>query len=67
MNTRVSMDSVRIMKLHGTVTRDLALRIIDADARAEQVSFPNESDLSVQLGVSRTVVREAMKVLVDKG
>src|SRR3954465_4800733 len=54
-------------KLHGTVTRELALRILEADRKAELISFPNESDLSTQLGVSRTVVREALKVLVDKG
>jgi GntR family transcriptional regulator, galactonate operon transcriptional repressor len=54
-------------KLHGTVTRELALRILDADRRGELISFPNEAELSTQLGVSRTVLREAMKVLVDKG
>lgn len=55
------------LKLHGTITRELALRIIEAERRSEQVAFPNEGDLSVQLGVSRTVVRESMKVLADKG
>jgi DNA-binding FadR family transcriptional regulator len=30
-------------------------------------SFPNEADLSAELGVSRTVIREAMKVLASKG
>lgn len=54
-------------KLHGIVTRELALRIIEAERRSEIISFPNESELSTQLGVSRTVIREAMKVLVDKG
>jgi len=54
-------------KLHGTITRELALKIIDAERGAEQIAFPKESELSLQLGVSRTVVRESMKVLVDKG
>ncbi len=54
-------------KLHGTITRELALKIIGAERSAEQIAFPKESDLSLQLGVSRTVVRESMKVLVDKG
>ena len=54
-------------KLHGAVTRQLALKIIEAGQRSEQISFPPEADLSEQLGVSRTVVRESMKVLVDKG
>jgi DNA-binding FadR family transcriptional regulator len=53
--------------LHGDVTRELALRILEADRHSEIVSFPNEAELSAQLGVSRTVIREAMKVLVDKG
>jgi GntR family galactonate operon transcriptional repressor len=54
-------------KLHGTITRELALKIIEAERRSEQIAFPNESELSAQLRVSRTVVRESMKVLVDKG
>ncbi len=54
-------------KLHSLVTRELAMRIIEADRRSEIISFPNEAELSTHLGVSRTVVREAMKVLTDKG
>ena len=61
-----TIDSTRT-KLHGAITRELALRIIEAERKSEQISFPNESELSAQLSVSRTVVREAMKVLVDKG
>lgn len=66
MYTSAPIHPVR-RKLHGAVTRELALNIIEADRGSEVISFPNESDLSAQLGVSRTVVREAMKVLVDKG
>jgi len=54
-------------KLHGAVTRELAIQIIEADRRSEIIAFPNEGELAAKLGVSRTVVREAMKVLVDKG
>lgn len=54
-------------KLHGAVTRELALRIIETEGRGETLNFPNEGELSSQLGVSRTVVREAVKVLADKG
>jgi len=66
MNIASPIESAR-KKLHEVITRELALRIIQADRRSEQVSFPNERNLSAELGVSRTVVREAMKVLVDKG
>jgi DNA-binding FadR family transcriptional regulator len=54
-------------KLHATITREIAIRIIEAERRSEQIAFPKESDLSAQLGVSRTVIRESMKVLLDKG
>ncbi len=54
-------------RLHARVTRTLALRILTAERAGEQVIFPNETDLCRQLGVSRTVVREAIKVLAAKG
>ncbi len=54
-------------RLHGAITKELAIRILEAERRSEQIAFPKESDLCAQLGVSRTVIREAMKVLVDKG
>ncbi|HWR13583.1 MAG TPA: FCD domain-containing protein [Terriglobales bacterium] len=54
-------------KLHATITRELALKIIEAERHSQVIAFPNETELSSQLGVSRTVVRESMKVLVDKG
>ncbi len=55
------------VKLHETVTRRLALQVILAERNGEQVAFPNEADLCQELGVSRTVLRESMKVLADKG
>lgn len=54
-------------RLHDQITRELAVRVIQAERGAEPVQFPNETDLCRQLGVSRTVLRESMKVLVDKG
>ncbi len=53
--------------LHDRVTRTLGLRVIEADRSAETIAFPNEADLCHQLGVSRTILREAVKVLADKG
>ena len=54
-------------RLHDQVTRALALRVMEADTGSGGVPLPKESELSAQLGVSRTVLRESMKVLVDKG
>src|SRR5207344_1945218 len=42
------------------------MRIIGGDI-APAASLPNEADLCTQLGVSRTIVREATKVLASKG
>jgi GntR family transcriptional regulator, galactonate operon transcriptional repressor len=55
------------IRLHNAITRELALKIIDAERQSRQLAFPNEAELCNQLGVSRTVVRESMKVLADKG
>jgi len=54
-------------KLHDRITRELALTVIRAAEQHSAFAFPNENDLSQQLGVSRTVVRESMKVLAAKG
>jgi DNA-binding FadR family transcriptional regulator len=53
--------------LHSRVTRALALHVIKSERNAELVSFPNEAELCKQLGVSRSILREAVKVLEDKG
>jgi GntR family transcriptional regulator, galactonate operon transcriptional repressor len=53
--------------LHSRVTHTLALQLIKAERNRQLVAFPNEGELCKQLGVSRTVVREAVKVLADKG
>lgn len=54
-------------RLHTVVTQTLARRVIQAEQSSEAIFFPKEADLCQQLGVSRTILRESMKVLVDKG
>ncbi len=53
--------------LHGRVIKALGLRLIKALETGEQVAFPNEAAMCEQLGVSRSILREAVKVLADKG
>jgi DNA-binding FadR family transcriptional regulator len=57
----------RPQRLHARITDALARRVIEAERQAKLLAFPKESDLCRQLGVSRTVLRESMKVLADKG
>ena len=52
--------------LHGRVVNELGLRIVSG-AWASGNHLPNEDDLAAELGVSRTVVREAVKALQAKG
>jgi DNA-binding FadR family transcriptional regulator len=52
--------------LHGQIVRDLGLRVIRGEVKPGE-AFPHEEALSVELGVSRTVVREAIKILQAKG
>src|SRR5438105_4910138 len=52
--------------LLGRVVNTIGLRVIGRDL-APGTSLPNEADLCTQLGVSRTIVREATKVLASKG
>jgi DNA-binding FadR family transcriptional regulator len=54
-------------RLHSRVTRALALRILNAEREGEQLALSKEDELGRSLGVSRTVVREAIKVLAAKG
>ena len=53
--------------LHSRVTRALALQVIQADRGGQLIAFPNEAELCKQLGVSRSILREAVKVLENKG
>jgi len=53
--------------LHDRVTRVLAFQVLEAEKNSRPLVFPNEAELCQQLGVSRTILREAVKVLADKG
>lgn len=53
--------------LHARVTRALALEVIKAERAGQPLNFPNEAELCRNLGVSRSILREAIKVLQDKG
>ena len=53
--------------LHSRVTKALGLRLIQAQDAGEQTAFPSEAEMCEQLGVSRSILREAVKVLADKG
>lgn len=52
--------------LHGQVAHQIGERILRGDIVPGQ-SLPNEADLSEELNVSRTALREAIKVLAAKG
>lgn len=52
--------------LHGRVAHDLGARIAGGDYAPGSV-LPNETALGASFGVSRTVLREAVKVLAAKG
>jgi GntR family galactonate operon transcriptional repressor len=52
--------------LHREVVDDLGRRIVRGDYRPGD-TLPNEAELGVAMEVSRTVVREAIKVLASKG
>jgi DNA-binding FadR family transcriptional regulator len=52
--------------LHGQVAHQLGCQILQGDLLPGQ-SLPNEAQLSEQMNVSRTALREAIKVLAAKG
>ena len=52
--------------LHRQVVDQLGRRIVGGHIQVG-ATLPNEADLSAELGVSRTVTREAIKVLGEKG
>jgi GntR family galactonate operon transcriptional repressor len=52
--------------LHGRVVHELGKRIVTGTIPPGEV-FPPEDELGGELGVSRSVVREAIKVLMSKG
>lgn len=52
--------------MHGRVVQELGGRIVGG-AVAPGEALPNEEELGAELGVSRSVLREAVKVLAGKG
>jgi DNA-binding FadR family transcriptional regulator len=58
---------IRRERLHDQVTRYLALEILRGTAPAGEPGLDSEADLCRHLQVSRTVVRESVKVLAAKG
>lgn len=60
------MAMVRQRTLHAQVVQHLGLSIVREDSPSGEV-LPDEAALCAQLGVSRTVLREAIKVLAAKG
>ena len=60
------MKPIPIRNLHGQVVRALGQRIVGGDLHPGDV-LPREETLAGQMSVSRTALREAMKVLSSKG
>jgi GntR family transcriptional regulator, galactonate operon transcriptional repressor len=58
--------SVEGGKVHGAVVREIAARVLGGRYPAGS-SVPREDELAAELGVSRTTIREAVKVLSAKG
>src|SRR4051794_2586572 len=54
-------------RLHDRVTREIALGIIRGDIGTGDSALSTEGDLCRHLHVSRTILREAVKVLAAKG
>ena len=52
--------------IHGRIAHEIGQQILRGDLAPGEV-LPNETDLGTNFGVSRTVLREAIKVLAAKG
>jgi DNA-binding FadR family transcriptional regulator len=60
------MRAVNIRNLHGHVTQELGVRIVNGTLRPGE-ALPREEILAEQMAISRTVLREAIRVLSAKG
>lgn len=65
MKTRFA--SIPRERLHDKVTREVALGVMRGTIGQGEAGLSTEGDLSRHLNVSRTILREAVKVLVAKG
>jgi DNA-binding FadR family transcriptional regulator len=66
IKTRRRAPRPRSLRLHGTVARDLGMRIVSGLLSPGQV-LEGEIAASAQLNVSRTAYREAIRILAAKG
>src|SRR5512134_3077055 len=57
---------VRRRGLHSDVVKELGLRIVRGDYAPGSI-LPRAEELAAELGVSRTVIRETLRVLTEKG
>ncbi|TAM85824.1 FadR family transcriptional regulator [bacterium] len=62
----VAYDRVEPKRLHVQVVKALVDRIVSGELEPG-VFLPPEPEMALQFGASRTVVREALRVLADKG
>jgi DNA-binding FadR family transcriptional regulator len=62
----MKVPSVQTPRLHEQVVQQLVQRIVGGEFSPGE-SLPTEPDLAQRFGVSRTVVREAVRVLASKG
>ena len=62
----MKVPSVQTPRLHEQVVQQLVQEIVNGEF-AQGEALPTEPDLAHRFGVSRTVVREAVRVLVSKG
>jgi len=57
---------MRLKNFHAAVVDQLAVRIVGGE-RGHEAQLPTEAELCLSMGVSRTVLREAVKTLAAKG
>ncbi|MBT3703248.1 MAG: FadR family transcriptional regulator [Alphaproteobacteria bacterium] len=65
-DTEIAVRTYSTRSLHGQVAHEIGERILRGDLLPGQ-SLPNEAHLSEEMNVSRTALREAIKVLTAKG
>jgi DNA-binding FadR family transcriptional regulator len=58
---------IKRQRLHDQITRYLAIQILQGKLRDGLAGFSSETELSAHLKVSRTALRESIKVLAAKG